>query len=70
VCRKCYVHPAVIQSYTDGTLLRALRRRLKKEINDSHDLGPEEAAVLRLLKAGITSATKAAPKARENGAKA
>ncbi len=63
VCRKCYIHPAVIQSYTDGTLLRALRRRLKKEINDAHDLEPEEAAVLRLLKAGVTLDSKAAPKA-------
>src|SRR5688572_14329839 len=69
VCRKCYIHPAVIQSYTDGTLLRALRRRLKKEINDSHDLEPEEAAVLRLLKAGVTSDSKAAPKASRNGAR-
>jgi DNA topoisomerase-1 len=69
VCRKCYIHPAVIQSYTDGTLLRALRRRLKKEINDSHDLEPEEAAVLRLLKAGVTSESKAAPKASGNGAR-
>ena len=64
VCRKCYIHPAVIQSYTDGTLLRALRRRLKKEITDSHDLGPEEAAVLRLLKTGVTSDSKVAPKSR------
>jgi len=69
VCRKCYIHPAVIQSYTDGTLLRALRRRLKKEINDSHDLEPEEAAVLRLLKAGVTSDSKAALKASGNGAR-
>ena len=69
VCRKCYIHPAVIQSYTDGTLLPALRRRLKKEINDSHDLEPEEAAVLRLLKAGVTSDSKAAPKASGNGAR-
>ena len=69
VCRKCYIHPAVIQSYTDGTLLRALRRRLKKEIHDSHDLEPEEAAVLRLLKAGVTSDSKAAPKASGNGAR-
>jgi DNA topoisomerase-1 len=65
VCRKCYIHPAVIQSYTDGTLLRALRRRLKNEINGSHDLEPEEAAVLRLLKAGVTSDSKAAPKPME-----
>jgi DNA topoisomerase-1 len=64
VCRKCYIHPAVIQSYTDGSLVRALRRRLKEQTNDSFDLDPEEAAVLKLLKAGITPENKAAPKLR------
>jgi DNA topoisomerase I len=37
VCRKCYIHPAILESYTAGTLHRAMRSR-----ND-------EAAVLRLL---------------------
>jgi DNA topoisomerase-1 len=69
VCRKCYIHPAVIQSYTDGSLLRALRRRLKKEISDSHGLKAEEAAVLKLLKARITSNGKASPQAAANGAR-
>jgi DNA topoisomerase I len=62
VCRKCYIHPAVIKSYTDGSLLRALRRRLKKESNGFHGLEPEEAAVLRLLKAGLTLESKAPAK--------
>jgi DNA topoisomerase I len=70
VCRKCYSHPAVIQSYTDGSLLRALRRRIKKEINDSHGLEPEEAAVVRLLRIqikGDTRRKKRSPKALANG---
>ncbi len=67
VCRKCYIHPAVIQSYTDGSLLRALRRRIKKEINNSHGLEPEEAAVLKLLKAGVTP--EAPLRAAANGAR-
>src|SRR5436309_557847 len=25
ICRKCYVHPAIVASYLDGTLLRALK---------------------------------------------
>jgi DNA topoisomerase-1 len=69
VCRKCYIHPAVIKSYTDGSLLRALRRRLKKESNGFHGLEPEEAAVLRLLKAGLTSESKVSPKTAANGAR-
>ena len=39
VCRKCYVHPAIIESYMDGTLVEAMRQR------------SEEAAVLALLHA-------------------
>jgi DNA topoisomerase I len=50
VCRRCYIHPAVIQAYTDGSLLRILRRRVKRELSGSlHKLQPEEAAVLALL---------------------
>jgi DNA topoisomerase-1 len=39
VCRKCYVHPAIIESYLGGTLVEATRRR------------SEEAAVLALVHA-------------------
>jgi DNA topoisomerase-1 len=50
VCRKCYIHPAVINAYTDGSLLAALRRRVEKELKESlHRLSPEEAAVVALL---------------------
>jgi DNA topoisomerase-1 len=38
VCRKCYIHPAVIESYTDGSLLQLLRRRAKKARNPARDL--------------------------------
>jgi DNA topoisomerase-1 len=50
VCRKCYIHPAVIESYVDGTMIRTLakqaRTKLTKEIKS---LKPEEAMVLTLL---------------------
>jgi DNA topoisomerase-1 len=50
ICRKCYVHPAVIESYLDGSMLDALRRRAQQELKeDLHALRPEEAAVLALL---------------------
>jgi DNA topoisomerase I len=50
ICRKCYVHPAVIESYMDGTMLEALRQRTRDElVNDLHALRPEEAAVVALL---------------------
>lgn len=60
VCCKCYVHPAVIESYLDGTMLDALRQRAREElIEDLHALSPEEAAVLALLQQRLS---EAAPK--------
>jgi DNA topoisomerase-1 len=50
VCRRCYIHPAVITHYMDGSLLQTLNRRLKKELTQSvHRLSREESAVLALL---------------------
>jgi DNA topoisomerase-1 len=74
VCRKCYIHPAVIQAYTDGSLLRVLSRRLKKETTASlHKFEPEEAAVLGLLRTQLKSdagtRNKAPHKAAANGSK-
>jgi DNA topoisomerase I len=63
VCRKCYIHPAVIDAYTDGSLLQALRRHAKKPAaNHSHALAPEEAAVLALLNRKLKLANR-----RDNG---
>lgn len=50
ICRKCYVHPAVLDAYLDGTILDALRERATRQlVDDLHTLSPEEAAVLALL---------------------
>ncbi len=50
VCRKCYVHPDVIDAYLDGTLIRTLKRRAEEQLATSlRSLNPEEAAVLGLL---------------------
>jgi DNA topoisomerase-1 len=50
VCRKCYVHPAVVDSYLDGSMLDVLQARAQEEMRSSlHRLRPEEAAVLALL---------------------
>lgn len=50
ICRKCYVHPAVIESYMDGSMIDALKQRAEEELTESlHDLSPEEAAVIALL---------------------
>jgi DNA topoisomerase-1 len=50
VCRKCYVHPAILDAYQDGSMIEALRQRADQEIEDSlGKLKPEEAAVMALL---------------------
>jgi DNA topoisomerase-1 len=50
ICRKCYIHPRVIDSYLDGTMVRALKRRAERTLRDGvHALKPQEAAVLGLL---------------------
>jgi DNA topoisomerase-1 len=50
VCRKCYIHPAVLDAYLDGSLLHTLRQRVQKEISESlSTLRPEDAAVLAFL---------------------
>ena len=50
VCRKCYVHPEIIDAYLDGTMLETLKQIADQELSEAlHELRPEEAAVLGLL---------------------
>ena len=50
ICRKCYVHPAVIDAYFDGDTVESIRDRADRELAENlHELPPEEAAVLMLL---------------------
>jgi DNA topoisomerase I len=54
VCRKCYIHPEVVNAYLDGTLAASLNRKAGRELRSNlHDLSPEEAAVLALLHRGL-----------------
>jgi DNA topoisomerase I len=51
ICRKCYIHPAVIAAYLDKTLVATLKKQAEKELSENiHSLSPEEAAVLALLR--------------------
>lgn len=57
ICRKCYVHPGIIESYLDGSMLQALHQRAREELaDDVHALQPEEAAVLALLERRLAEA--------------
>ncbi|MGP0062786.1 MAG: DNA topoisomerase IB [Isosphaeraceae bacterium] len=58
VCRKCYVHPGVIDAYLEGTMLESLRRRALEEMADVRGLSPEESAVLALLQRRLAQEEK------------
>jgi DNA topoisomerase I len=51
ICRKCYVHPEVLNSYMDGNLVLELKSQAETELGGAiASLKPEEAAVLALLR--------------------
>ncbi|MGN6553420.1 MAG: DNA topoisomerase IB [Verrucomicrobiota bacterium] len=55
VCRKCYVHPHILDSFLDGTLVETLKQRAERELSTALDtLRGEEAAVLGLLQQRLT----------------
>jgi DNA topoisomerase-1 len=58
VCRKCYVHPAIIEAYMNGEALKVFKERADHELKHSlHQLTPEEAAVLALLQQSLARQT-------------
>jgi DNA topoisomerase-1 len=58
VCRACYVHPDLLDSYLDGTMVDALSERARGVGRGAHALRPEEAAVLGLLQARLAREQK------------
>jgi DNA topoisomerase I len=51
VCKKCYIHPAVLDSYLGGAMLKTFEKQVEKEIeNAPHELRQEERALLHLLR--------------------
>ena len=55
ICRKCYVHPEVLQCYMSGELLLEVKQEVDAELRQNlPHLKPEEAAVLALLERRLT----------------
>ncbi|WP_304619371.1 DNA topoisomerase IB [Paracoccus sediminilitoris] len=54
ICRKCYVHPQIIDAYLADELKLELQDSIEDNLN-SADLRPEEKQVLRLLKRRLKS---------------
>jgi DNA topoisomerase I len=54
ICRKCYVHPDVLNSYLDGNLMLDIKAEIESKLRDElAGLQPEEAAVLAFLRARL-----------------
>ena len=59
ICRKCYVHPEIITTYIEGSLLLEVKDKVEAELRDDlADLKPEEAAVLTLLQTRLSMTLK------------
>lgn len=57
VCRKCYVHPAVLETYLSGSMSARIKRELEEELDRQvHALRDEETALLDLLQQRLTEA--------------
>ncbi|TXN19321.1 DNA topoisomerase IB, partial [Methylobacterium sp. WL93] len=74
ICRKCYIHPQIIDCYLEGALLLQVKDAVESElVEDLGRLRPEEAAVLSLLQTRLagdapsTGTAKAAPRTARAG---
>jgi DNA topoisomerase-1 len=61
VCRKCYVHPAVLESYMGGSMMQAVREEVAREVErevdkDINALREEEHVLLQLLEERLAKA--------------
>jgi DNA topoisomerase I len=61
VCRKCYVHPAVLESYLGGEMMGTLKKQVAQEVErevekNLSDLRDQEHALLKLLNQKLAKA--------------
>ena len=70
ICRKCYIHPQIIDCYLEGALLLQVKDAVESElVEDLSSLRPEEAAVLSLLQNRLTADAPTASKAKAGKAR-
>ena len=58
ICRRCYIHPAIIDSYLEGTLVETLRQRAEMELAHLRGLSREEVEVLVLLERRLAAESR------------
>ncbi len=62
VCRKCYIHPGILDGYLDGSLLEGLQVRAEQALEgQAETLNAEEAAVMAFLSRRLTQAVAHPP---------
>lgn len=49
ICRKCYVHPEVVDAYLDGTLVEGLNGCAQSRLRQARDFHKEETSVISFL---------------------
>jgi DNA topoisomerase-1 len=54
VCRKCYIHPAILESYMDGSIAQSFAPRARRVAQGVGALSEAESAVLGLLQRRLT----------------
>src|SRR3954465_8473751 len=58
VCRKCYVHPAVLETYLDGAMIEGLKEKTEETLERKlGDLKSQEAAVMSFLQTRLNKKT-------------
>jgi DNA topoisomerase I len=58
VCRKCYIHPAILETYFDGSLVQTVSQRARRMAQGAGALSEGEAAVLGLLQRRLARETR------------
>ncbi|MGN6717980.1 MAG: DNA topoisomerase IB [Candidatus Binatia bacterium] len=58
VCQKCYIHPATVKAYFDGTLPESLTRPMPAAREAQNRLSDDEAAVMMILEESSKAATE------------
>lgn len=57
VCRKCYVHPAVLDCYLSGAMLETVKQRVAQEVEEpGNTLKVEERALMEMLERRLEAA--------------
>jgi DNA topoisomerase-1 len=66
VCRKCYIHPEIVNSYLDGSLVELMTSAASEKLKAGRGLRAEERRVLSVLRSRLRSENRrAARKSRK-----